>query len=173
MLRAWTVLVAGLLTTLALGGLAGAAPPDRDDGRFFVFSDEGQFVIPAGDACEFAVIQYYTGWGRFHLMPGGSGIAETAQFHFKLLWENPLNGKTSDVTIGETNRVVFNDDGSVTVFVSGLTGRDTIPGTGIIVGDIGRIVLTFPAGGGDPSIDFIAGRFHTFGPFPELCAYLA
>jgi hypothetical protein len=151
-----------------------AAPTDRNsEDQFIVIPVDFSFTIPAGEACDFAIEQELVGFVKIHLTENaGNQVAEIDSVHIKLTWTNPLNGKTSDVTIAETDRIILNEDGSATVIITGLSGRDTIPGAGRVTGDIGRLILTFTPEDVPPTVEFIAGP-HSNGPFPALCDYLA
>ena len=170
----WFALLLALVAALPVAP-AVAAPTDRQpDDQFLVFVIDETQTIPAGEACAFPVVAHLEGFVKVHATSNqGNGAVEIASVHLKLLWENPLSGKTSDVVAANTAKAYANPDGSVTVVVSGLIGRDTIPGEGIVVGDIGRFAFTFSAAGELLGVEFLAGRHHTDGPFPELCAFLA
>jgi hypothetical protein len=155
---------------------AGAAPTDRkEDDQFLVVTIDQTDTIPAGEACAFAVVAHVAGWVKVHFTENeGNEAVEIDSAHIKLLWENPLSGKTSDVSANNTAKIYLNPDGTLTVIVSGVIGRNTIPGEGIIVGDIGRFAFTVdPATGEVLDVQFLAGHHHTEGPFPELCEFLA
>lgn len=176
-LRLTMSLAAALLAAALLPGLAAAAPTDRtEEDKFLVFNDAGSFTIPAAPdgPCPFAVVQHFEGWVKIRLIERDNTTQVGAEsWHLKLAWENPANGKTSDVTVAHHVAVYVNGDGTVTVVVTGVQGRDTIPGAGIVVGDIGRFVFTIDEATGELLDVQFSGAHHTFGPFPTLCEYLA
>ena len=165
------LLAVGLLLAPALRALA--APSDnKPDDNFLVFTiHEIDDVDPA--ACGFPLLVHVDGFVKVRI-PSKSqqGVIEVDSIHIKLLWENPANGKTSDVTEGVTQKVIDNGDGTITLIITGLQGRDTIPGAGRVTGDIGRLVLTIDPATGEVTQDFQAGP-QSNGPFPALCQYLA
>ena len=173
-------LPASLAVVVVLSALpiaAAAAPTDRkEDDQFLVFHDVGSFTIPAAPEgpCPFEVVQHFDVWIKIRLIErDGTTQVGADSVHGKLLWENPASGKTSDVTIATHSAVYVNGDGTVTVVVTGVQGRDTIPGAGIVVGDIGRFVFTIDEETGELLRVESSGAHHTEGPFPELCEHLA
>jgi hypothetical protein len=175
-IRTLALALAALLALLTESSPVAAAPTDRkEDDKFLVVTIDQTDTILAGEACDFAVVAHLAGWVKVHFTENeGNEAVEIDSAHLKLLWENPLSGKTSDVSVNQTAKVYLNPDGTLTVIVSGVIGRDTIPGEGIIVGDIGRFAFTVdPATGEVLDTQILAGHHHTEGPFPELCEFLA
>ena len=171
--RLLPVLLALLLAALAVVP-ALAAPTDVKPGDNFVvipISDTEQ--IPA-DFCGFPLVVTIDGWVKIRFPSNTqSGVIEVDSVHTHSTLTNPANGKSSDGIAAATFRYVDNGDGTVTLTITGLQGRDTIPGEGRVTGDIGRLVLVFDAATGDfISQTFIAGP-HSGGPFPGVCAGLA
>jgi hypothetical protein len=163
------VLLVALVASLAYGASAVAAPANT----FEVIEIHETNEVPA-DACGFPLLTHLDGFIKIRLSDSSNnGVFEVDSVHLKLVWENPANGKTSDVTIAQTNRFIDNGDGTITIIMDGLAGRDTIPGAGRVTGDIGRAAFTFDATTGE-GLDFqvLAGP-HSLGALPGLCQYLA
>lgn len=165
------LLALGLLAVAPLGALAAPTDKKTDDNVLVFNIHEVDDVDPT--ACGFPLLVHVDGFVKIRFPRNGQqGVIEVDSIHIKLLWENPANHKTSDVTEGFTQKVVDNGDGTITIVITGLQGRDTIPGAGRVTGDIGRLVLTF-----DPATSTVTQVFQagpqSNGPFPALCQYLA
>src|SRR5690349_11398811 len=101
------LVLVGLL--LALPGGALAAPTDKkpaDNVQVFTIDEVDQIPV---EACGFPLQVHVSGWIKVRFpRTSQQGVIEVDSFHIKLLWENPANGKTSDVTEGFTQKVIDN-----------------------------------------------------------------
>lgn len=165
-MRRLVILTALALLTLTLPGPALAAPPVP-----FSEAINESFVIT--DLCAFPVTQTVTGTvrGRTFVDEAGNPVREIGRVHLDGTFA--ANGVVVPFIVRQGFNVTFNDDGSVTVALTGVIGRVVVKGQGLVGATIGRVVLTFPAGEGEPTVDFEAGQNNEaefFGPI--LCGLL-
>ena len=154
-----TALVAALAVILPSPALAAKPVP-------FTVEINESFIVT--DVCDFPYTQTLIGTvsGRTFVDKAGNPVREVARI--RLDGTFAANGNVVPFIVRSIDHVTFNADGSVTVATTGIIGRAAGGAT------IGRIVVTFPAGGGEPTIDFEAGRNNEsefFGPI--LCGKLA
>lgn len=159
----------GLLAVLALAspGGAGAAKPEP-----FTEPIDESFVVD--DVCPFPYTQTLVGTvsGRTFLDAAGNPVREVARIRIDGTFA--ANGAVVPFVVRQIDHVTVNPDGSVTVASTGIIGRAKAAGVGVVGATIGRYVFTFPAGGGEPTVEFEAGRNNEeafFGPI--LCGLLA
>ena len=108
-----------------------------------------------------------------HFDDEGNLIRLVVQFHLHGSFTNQANGVSLPFIIAETDTININPDNSAIFATTGLIGRITVPGAGLVTTDVGRIVFFF-TGPDDPNptLLFDSGR-HDFGPFPFICPFLA
>jgi hypothetical protein len=124
-------------------------------------------------ACGFQITHRLEGTIRVtHRFDAAGNLAvEVDQFH--LHGSFSAHGKTVEFVVAERDNVSINRDGSATVYITGLTGRLTVPGQGLVTADVGRLVLFFDSPTDEnPDVLFEAGQ-HDNGPAPELCTILS
>jgi len=153
--------------SLALTGPALAAKP-------VPFSEAINESFVVDDVCPFPFTQTLTGTVRGKTFVDGAGnpVREIGRVHLDGTFA--ANGVVVPFIVRQGFNVTFNDDGSVTVAITGVVGRVVVKGQGLVGATIGRVVLTFPADGGEPTVDFEAGQNNEaefFGPI--LCGLLA
>ncbi len=90
---------------------------------------------------------------------------------YQVTWS--ANGKTLDAGVAGPLRVVFNDDGTQTLYITNVIHRNA-PGEGITSGEAGRtvLVLTFDENGDVISEEVVAESGLRL-PLQGLCDYLA
>jgi hypothetical protein len=108
-----------------------------------------------------------------HFDDEGNLIRLVSQFHLHGSFINQANGVVLPFIIAETETININPDNSAIIATTGLIGRITVPGSGLVTADVGRIAFFF-TGPDDPNptLLFDAGR-HDSGPFPFICPFLA
>ena len=163
-------LVLCMVSLMALAPAATAAPPVHGD-RILVESDV--FHPRVSEACGFPVRQQYEGWYRtstFYDRDGEVRMA-TEQSIYRVTWS--ANGKTLDAGVAGPLRVVYNDDGTQTLYITNVIHRNA-PGEGITSGEAGRtvLVLTFDEDGNVISEELVAESGLRL-PLQGLCDYLA
>ena len=157
---------------LALLALFVAAPVGAAKPVAFSEAVDESFVVD--DVCDFPYTQTLIGTvkGRTFIDKAGNPVREIDQIRIDGTFA--ANGNVVPFVIRQVDHVTFNSDGSVTVTSTGIIGRAVVKGQGLAGATIGRVVLTFPADGGDPTVDFEAGQNNEaefFGPI--LCGLLA
>jgi len=130
-------LVLCLVGLTALAPVASAVPPEHGTKTL----DVRDFIHPRVSAlCGFPVRMQYEGWHRtstFYDQNGEERMGlETGVFH--ITWS--ANGKSVRAVLAEPVRAVFNDDGTQTLYFTGVLHRNA-PGEGITSGEAGRTVL--------------------------------
>lgn len=102
----------------------------------------------------------------------GNLVRVIVHSHLRGSFTNQANGVSLPFVVASTDKIDINPDNSAIVATTGLVGRITVPGQGLVTADVGRIVLFF-TGPDDPNptLLFDSGR-HDNGPFPYLCSFL-
>ena len=164
------MLVLCLVGIMALAPAAIAAPPVHGD-RILVESD---VIHPrVSTLCGFPVRQQYEGWYRTSTFYDRDGEVRMAmeQSIYQVTWS--ANGKTLDAGVAGPLRVVYNDDGTQTLYITNVIHRNA-PGEGITSGEAGRtvLVLTFDEDGNVISEELVAESGLRL-PLQGLCDYLA
>jgi hypothetical protein len=126
--------------------------------------------------CPFPLVETVSGAIRDTLYVDGAGNPDmeilTAQYQGRLVvtWTNPASGKS--LSSGEASPLIidWNPDGTFQSLANmGLTFNVTIPGSGTVLLDVGRIVIERGHG-----ITFVAGAHQElFGDTAAFCAALA
>ena len=164
------LLVLCLVASMALAPAAIAAPPVHGD-RILVESDVIHPRVSA--ACGFPVRQQYEGWYRTSTFYDQDGEVRMSmeQSIYQVTWS--ANGKTLDAGVAGPLRVVYNDDGTQTLYITNVIHRNA-PGEGITSGEAGRtvLVLTFDEDGNVISEELVAESGLRL-PLQGLCDYLA
>jgi hypothetical protein len=141
----------------------------------FIPIDE-TFLFPGDEnPCGFDIVQHIEGRVKLTFSPDNPDLLVAEGDHLHGSFTNPENGKSISFIVA--NRVSFStssDGTSITVTITGLQGRLTAPGEGLVAPDVGRIVLLFPCLDFQcaPEVVFSAGQF-SFGAFPLGCHLLA
>ena len=102
------------------------------------------------------------------------GRVATILHDFSVTYTNPANGRSVRTVLAGPFEVEPNPDGTITVTINGNDGLFTIPGEGIVFGDVGRLV--YIASADDPFTPLqvlqSTGRQDPT-PFPAVCSGLA
>jgi hypothetical protein len=130
-------------------------------------------VIPASpDFCPFDFVVHTQGVRRDTTFSDGRVV--TILHDFTVTYTNPLTGKSVRTVLAGPFVVEPNADGTITVTINGNDGLFTIPGEGIVFGDVGRLV--YVASPDDPFTPLevlqSTGRQDPT-PFPAVCSGLA
>lgn len=141
----------------------------------FIPIDETVLIPADENPCGFDILRHLEGRVKLTFSPDNPDLAVAEGDHLHGSFINPENGKSVSFIVA--NRVSFStssDGTSITVTITGLQGRITAPGEGLVAADVGRIVLLFPCLDFQcaPEEVFSAGRFDG-GPFPLACHLLA
>ena len=95
-----------------------------------------------------------------------------AVYHFIETFTNPANGKSLWTPNVGPDKTTIMEDGSAVLAIVGLISRLVVPGEGVVMQDVGRVVLYFESPDDqEPDVVFEAGPHD--GLFPAVCDYLA
>ena len=163
-------LVLCLVASMALTPVASAASTEHGD----KVVDVRDFIHPRVSAlCGFPVRMQYEGWYRTSTFYDRDGEVrmEIHQSIYRVTWS--ANGKTLDAGVAGPLRVVYNDDGTQTLYITDVIHRNA-PGEGITSGEAGRtvLVLTFDEDGNVISEEVVSESGLRL-PLQGLCDYLA
>jgi hypothetical protein len=147
------------------------------DKQIIVFIPINETVLIPGDEnpCGFDIVGHFEGRVKLTFSPDNPDLLVAEGDHLHGSFTNPENGKSiSFITAQQISFSTSSDGTSITVTITGLQGRITAPGEGLVTADVGRIVLLFPCLDFQcaPAVVFSAGRFDG-GPFPLACHLLA
>ena len=140
------------------------------------FVDRRATLPEVGDAWTlsnaFDIVVHTQGVRRDSVFPDGHVV--TILHDFSVTYTNPATGKSVRSVLAGPEQVDSNPDGTITVIVDGNNGLFTIPGQGIVFGDVGRYVYV-----ADPDDPFTplrviqqSGRQDAT-PFPAVCSGLS
>jgi hypothetical protein len=102
----------------------------------------------------------------------GELVRDLISAHLHGSFTNVANGVSVSFVVAEQSSFKPDPDGSAILVFNGLTGKVTLPGQGVVVADVGRLILFFEDENDvDPDVIFEAGR-HDGAPFPGLCSAL-
>jgi hypothetical protein len=164
MRRLPVLLVLGCAAALVvMGGASAVAAPAASHERIEV----DDTIVLEGE-CAFPVEVHITGTLVTNVTPQGTIEAFPT---FRVTFTNLDTGASISSPSPVVARTVSNDDGTATVYATGLAGHLIVPGEGLITVDVGRLVFITDETGepiGEPA--FIAGQFE--GVFPALCDVL-
>jgi hypothetical protein len=154
---------------LAVGvATAAAAAPTVTE----VQVDRTRVIAASPDFCPFAFVVHTQGVRRDTTFSDGRVV--TILHDFTVTYTNPLTGKSVRTVLAGPFVVEPNPDGTITVTIDGNDGLFTIPGEGIVFGDVGRLV--YIASPDDPFTPLevlqSTGRQDPT-PFPAVCSGLA
>ena len=125
-------------------------------------------------ACGFPVVSSVTGTIRTTIFFDNADNFVRDLIHVQLhgIFTNPATGATVPFNVAERSSLAVASDDTATLTINGLTGKATIPGSGRVAADVGRLVLFFEGPDDvDPDVIFEAGH-HDNGPFPLICSAL-
>jgi hypothetical protein len=172
--RAAAVLVSAVVATAAIVvpvASAVAAPPSTTAVDF----DHNVGTIPAGAPfCAFPIERVLDGrlWTRTYTDGAGTVTREQRWVsHFSYTLRNPANGKELTSRLGGTVTTWFGADGSTRTVIAGNDLNFTQPGSGRLVGYVGRYVEVAQPDG-TVTIEMQTPHFADT-VFPEVCAALA
>ncbi len=141
----------------------------------FIPIDE-TFLIPGDEnPCGFDIVQHVEGRLKLTFNPDKPDLLFAEGDHIHGTFTNPENGKSISYIGANRLSISTSSDGtSVIATLTGLQGRITAPGEGLVTADVGRIVFLFPCLDFQcaPEVVFSAGRLDG-GPFPLACHLLA
>jgi hypothetical protein len=161
-------LVSISILTLVVGvATATAAAPTVTETQV----DRTRVIAASPATCPFDFVVHSEGFRRDTDFSDGTS---TILLHdFTVTYTNPATGESVRSVLAGPVIVEPNDDGTITVTVNGNDGLFTIPGEGIVFGDVGRLV--YVASPDDPftplEILQSTGRQDPT-PFPAVCAGL-
>ena len=170
-----------IIAVIALVGFAAGPASAVGTGKPQFYTDEFHFTFERTDEsaiCGFTVNQtvngYVHGWDRWNddgSYAGGNVQVTIDGTFFSDAASVAFRANTRNLDVGHP-------DGSDTGSVRGLQMLVVIPGQGAAV-DAGRLIVTFPPGGGEPTLVVTVGRnsddafFGSPGHPGTLCALLA
>jgi hypothetical protein len=142
---------------------AGASSDRTITGRFPIDEHHALFE-PESSVCGFPISAELTGDGTFEIFMDANGDFIRAQLHLRITGSLTANGLS--VRFGRSINQFFELDGTVTEV--GLVFRDSMPGTGVVLMDRGRLVFD-----GEGQLVFEAGPHpQLHGDYGTLCAAL-
>ncbi len=165
--RFFHLLVASLIAML-VGTPAFAQPPTTEtiDVDLTFVNEE------LSAACGFDIVHHVEGQLKvFEYANAHNRVDLKIGIHVHGSFTNAATGESVPYVHASTDTYTLHADGSETYVRAGLSGMLTVQGQGQMTADVGRIVLIFPADGGEPTVAFEAG-IHDFGPLPALCDVL-
>jgi hypothetical protein len=134
--------------------------------------DRTRVIHASPGTCPFDFVVHTQGIVRESVYQNGRDV--TILHDFTVTYTNPVNGKSVRTVLAGPFVVEPNPDGTITVTIDGNDGLFTIPGQGIVFGDVGRLV--YIASPDDPftplQILQSTGRQDAT-PFPAVCSGLA
>ena len=134
--------------------------------------DRARVIHASPGTCTFDFVVHTQGIVRESVYPSGRDV--TILHDFTVTYTNPVNGMSVRTVLAGPFVVEPNVDGTITVTIDGNDGLFTIPGQGIVFGDVGRLV--YVASPDDPftplEILQSSGRQDPT-PFPAVCSGLA
>lgn len=183
--RVWLRSVVRFATAVAallgVALLAAPAAAGTGTGQPQFYTDEFHFTFQNDDLtaiCGFPVSQtvngYVHGWTR---LEADGSVAESVQ----ITLDGDYSTDQAVVPWSSNFRltdVVLPDDSNPATY-SGIRGMVTVPGQGVVRLWVGRMVVTYPPGGGTPDVAFEAGQdngstfFGSPGAPGTLCTLLA
>lgn len=168
-MRKVRTLVSMSILALAAGvGAASAAAPTVVETQV----DRTRVIAASPDFCPFDFVVHTQGVRRDTTFENGR--VATILHDFTVTYTNPVNGRSVRTVLAGPFEVEPNADGTVTVTINGNDGLFTIPGQGIVFGDVGRLV--YIANPDDPFTPLqvlqSTGRQDPT-PFPAVCSGLA
>ena len=119
--------------------------------------------------CGFTIESHVKGFIRVHdfLDEEGNLVREIANFNLKVTYTNPETGETLSSRSVGPDILTVNEDGSATVASIGIIARIVVPGEGLLVAQVGKIVFFFTdPEDEEPDVIFVAG------PHEDLLAAL-
>ena len=135
------ILLACLLATMIMPAFAGG--PQHE-----IQTIDVSFVRPDLSAiCGFAITQHATGTIRDTVFTDGQGNITRFLENYQVDSTFSANGHTLNANVNGPLHVVFNADGSTTVYYLGTYDFTTSPGAGVVHGSAGRMIITIPVSG--------------------------
>jgi hypothetical protein len=156
---------------MLMAGVLGAAPATfAAKPEIETVETDNVFVDEA--PCGFPLQSRFTGTIRFFVFRDKNGNVKRQLnvFHQQATYTNLDTGASVSSPVIGPDITYFEQDGSTRVAVIGIINRIVIPGQGAVVLEAGRIVIFFPAGGGEPEVIFESGPTRFL--FPVLCELL-
>lgn len=139
---------ASVAAALLLATPAGAAAPTRES---VPFTDTRPAAV-LSQACGFPVTSHLEGTMTVTDFVDRAGNFKQEITLFRLVATFSANGHVISGHTTQPIKTVAQPDGSFTVAFMGVDGLFTLPGSGPVVGQIGRLLLQFPADGGPPTV---------------------
>ena len=134
--------------------------------------DRTRVIHASASTCPFDFVVHTEGVRRDTAFSDGRIV--TILHDFTVTYTNPNNGRSVRTVLAGPFVVEPNADGTVTVTVNGNDGLFTIPGEGIVFGDVGRLVYVASPDDLFTPLQILqsTGRQDPT-PFPAVCAGLA
>ena len=150
--------VAVLCAVALLAAPVGAA--DTGTGRPQFYTDEFHFAFQNDEqtaVCGFPVRQTFNGYVHGWTRPTADGsVAENVLIKFDGVYYTDQAEVPWSANWHLTD--VVHPDGSGPSYISGIRWLVTVPGHGAVDLEVGRLVVTFPAGGGEPTFEVVGGQ---------------
>ena len=169
MRRKIRTLISVSVLALAIGvGAATAAGPTVTETQV----DRTRVIHASAATCPFDFVVHTQGVVRESMFSNGRDV--TILHDFTVTYTNPVNGRSVRTVLAGPFVVQPNADGTITVTINGNDGLFTIPGEGIVFGDVGHLV--YVASPNDPftPLQIVQSTGHQDPtPFPAVCSGLS
>ncbi len=161
-------LIAGVFVLVTMASVLPALADPPDQGRWI---NEGDTSWPAAEGCGFEVLIHYSEvghWNVYEWDSDGNPISWRINYSGQYTYANPANGK---VVLGHAAESWTVDFPGAVVKDIGLAMHIRLPGGGVIIQDVGRLVWNpytleiYFEGGTHP--------MYPQGPSPVVCSLLA
>jgi hypothetical protein len=163
-----TLISVSILALAAGVGAASAAAPTVVETQV----DRTRVIGASPDFCAFDFVVHTEGVRRDTTFSDGRVV--TILHDFTVTYTNPVSGRSVRTVLAGPFEVEPNADGTITVTIDGNDGLFTIPGEGIVFGDVGRLVYVASADDPFTPLQVLQSTGHEDPtPFPAVCAGLA
>ena len=161
-----TLMSVSILALVAGAGAASAASVVETQ------VDRTRVIAASPDFCPFDFVVHTEGVRRDTTFSDGRVV--TILHDFTVTYTNPVSGRSVRTVLAGPFQVEPNADGTITVTIDGNDGLFTIPGEGIVFGDVGRLVYIASADDPFTPLQVLQSTGHEDPtPFPAVCAGLA
>ena len=162
--RRLTLVPLTLLLSFTLVTSVFAAKPD-----IFTIPVDDTFML--GECDGFSVIEHVEGRVKIstHFDQDGNFTMEIIRFSLRHTYTNSVTGESLTSPDVGIDKVVVHEDGSGEVNVIGIVGRIVVPGEGVVLAHLGKIVFDLNTG----EVLFVGGPHDDLGELlPVLCSAL-
>jgi hypothetical protein len=163
-----TLVSVSILALVAGVGAASAAAPTVVKTQV----DRTRVIAASPGFCPFDFVVHTEGVRRDTTFEDGRVV--TILHDFTVTYTNPANGRSVRTVLAGPFEVEPNPDGTITVTINGNDGLFTIPGQGIVFGDVGRLVYIASADDPFTPLQVLQSTGHEDPtPFPAVCSGMA